>query len=190
VTSEQHRWVLTGGLASGKSTVRRFLEAAGIVTIDSDAVGHAVLRSDGPAFAHVATRWPQVVEDGEIDRARLGRVVFNDPEELSELEAMTHPHIFGMIRARVEEIDSPVVVEIPLAGHRLGTEWMRIVVDCRDEIRLRRAIGRGLAEIDAKTRLAAQPTRAEWLATADLVIPNHGSRSALESTVDRIVRLL
>lgn len=142
------RWVLSGGLASGKTLVRRLLEESGVDTIDADSMGHLVLQSDGPAFAGVVERWPHVVKDGEIDRRSLADVVFSDPGELDTLESMTHPHIFDLIRARVEHIEAPVVVEVPLLSHGLGEEWNRIVVDCRDEIRLRRAISRGMDETD------------------------------------------
>jgi len=166
--------------------VRQLLEAAGISTIDGDSVGHAVLGSDGPAYTDVAKRWPHVVQEGEIHRPSLASIVFNDPDELAALEGITHPHIFDIIATRVEEIDSTVVVEIPHLSHGLGDEWRRIVVDCRDETRLRRAIDRGMSQEDAKARMAAQPARQEWLAMADLVVPNHGSIDELEQTVSRL----
>jgi dephospho-CoA kinase len=187
VSSEQHRWVLSGGLAAGKSKVRAFLEAGGVITVDSDRVGHLMLESEGPAFGEVAARWPHVVRDGEIDRHSLASVVFNDPGELAALESITHPHIFDTIRAQVEEVEGPVVVEVPLIGHGLGDTWRRIVVDCRDEIRLARAVERGMSEEDARSRMAAQPSRAEWLAVADLVVPNHGSLEELETAVNLLV---
>jgi dephospho-CoA kinase len=185
VSSQQRRWVLSGGLASGKTHVRRVLGDHGIYTIDADAIGHEVLSSDGPAFAQVARRWPQVMESGEVNRGALAAIVFADPGELAALEAITHPHIFGKVGAQVEEVDEPVVVEVPVLGHSLGAEWRRIVVDCRDEVRLERAIGRGMSEEDAAARVAAQPSRSEWLAAADAVIPNHGDFEELATTVRR-----
>lgn len=167
--------------------MRRILADAGVATIDADQLGHDVLRPDGPAFGEVASRWPRVVEDGEIDRGALAAIVFDDPGELSELEAITHPHIFGIIRARVEHIDGPVVVEVPLIQHRLGGDWRRIVVDTRDDVRMQRALDRGMSESDARSRMDAQPPRAEWLAVADLVVPNNGSLSELGQTVGRII---
>lgn len=188
--SKQRLWVLSGGLASGKSQVRGFLSEHGFHTIDADSVGHDVLRSDGPAFDEVAKRWPQVVEEGEVDRSALAEIVFNDPSELISLESITHPHIFGTISTQVEDVDAPVVVEMPLIKHSLGSGWRRIVVDCRDELRLRRAVGRGMAEADVRSRMSAQPSRAEWLAIADVVVPNHGDLGMLSSTVDCLVSKL
>jgi dephospho-CoA kinase len=183
VTVQQHLWILCGGLASGKSLVRGMLEDAGVATIDADRVGHEVLRRSGPAFQSVASRWPDVVVDGEIDRSALGDVVFGDPDELKTLESITHPHIFDTIRGQVEELEPPIVVEMPLLDHGLGNEWARMVVDARVKVRIARAIERGMKEEDARARLAAQPSRAQWLAAADLVIPNHRSTRELRETV-------
>ena len=186
----QHRWILTGGMASGKSKVREYLAEAGIATIDADSIGHFVVHSEGPAFAQVVERWPHVVRDGEIDRPTLASIVFNEPGELAALEGITHPHIFEVIKSRVDEVDGTVVVEMPLLSHGLGDEWRRIVVDCRDDIRLTRAIERGLSEPDARARMASQPTRPEWLAAADVVVPNHGSLGDLEQVVGKLTGAL
>lgn len=187
MTTEQHRWVLSGGLASGKSMVRVALERLGVLTIDADRVGHTVLLSDGPAFSQVVERWPNVVREGEIHRPSLASIVFNDPDELRALEEVTHPHIFDTIETRVEGVESAVVVEVPLLSHGLGDEWARIVVDCPDEIRLQRAIDRGMDEADARSRMSSQPRREEWLAAADLVLPNQGSVDDLQEAVSALV---
>jgi len=176
-------------LASGKSLVREMLADAGIATIDADRIGHQMLAPGGPAFGEVASTWPGVVVDGEISRSALARIVFEDPAELERLESITHPHIFDTIRRRVEDLDPPVVVEVPVLAHGL-TRWSLMVVDSRPETRLARAVERGMSEQDAAARLAAQPSRAEWLADADLVIPNHRSLRELRDSVDAVVELL
>jgi len=181
------RWILSGGLASGKSQVRQMLTEAGVTTIDADEVGHSVLEPDGPAFADVAARWPQAAKRGRIDRAVLATAVFEDAGELAALESMTHPHIFDTIRARVEGVGETVVVEIPVPNPGLDGEWQLIVVDSRDDVRLRRAVGRGMSERDARSRMKLQPSRAEWLGMADLVIPNHDSELELRRNVTKLV---
>lgn len=187
MSAENHRWVLSGGLASGKSKVRELLADAGIMTIDADTIGHRVLYPDGPAFSQVARKWPEVVQDGAIDRSALASVVFNDVEELAMLESITHPHIFDTIRDQVEGIDAPVVVEVPLIAHGLGDDWRRMVVDASDSVRLERAVARGSTREDALARLSVQSTRSQWLASGDLVLPNHKTLEDLRFTVAKLI---
>lgn len=160
---------------------------AGIATIDADRVGHEVLAPGGAAFGEVADTWPDVVIDGEVSRPALAGIVFSDPEELRTLESITHPHIFDTIRTRVEKLGVPVVVEMPLLDPGFGERWGRIVVDSREAARLARAVERGMREEDAMARLTAQPSRAQWLAAADLVIPNHRSKRELREAVETLL---
>ncbi|HEX7097877.1 MAG TPA: dephospho-CoA kinase [Acidimicrobiia bacterium] len=183
-------WQLGGGIGSGKSTVRRMLEEQGVHAIDADSIGHDVIAPDGPAFAAVAERWPEVVVDGRVDRAALAATVFGDKAELEELEAITHPHIFGRIASRLQELSGVVIVEIPLLDRPAFEAMPRLVVDCADEVRLQRLIERGMTPDDARTRMSIQPSRAAWLAHADLVIPNHDDLESLWTVVQRTVPLL
>jgi dephospho-CoA kinase len=171
-----------GGIGSGKSAVRELLAQRGISTIDADAVGHAVLANEGRA--PVAERWPDVVLEGEIDRQLLAGIVFDDPVELAALESITHPLIFGRIEAELEGFSGVVVVEMPLIENRL--DWPVIVVDAPDEIRIDRAVARGMDRAEVLRRMRSQPSRAEWLAVADIVIPNHGTLEDLEETVEKL----
>ena len=176
MTSSDGRWLITGGIGSGKSEVRRLLAMRGIHAVDADAVGHLVLAGEG--LAPVAERWPDVVLEGQIDRQALARIVFDDPGELEVLEAITHPMIFGRIEADLKGFRGVAVVEMPLLEASMG--WPTIVVDADDETRLRRAVQRGMSEADIRRRMASQPSRAEWLAAADVVVPNHGDIRHLE----------
>lgn len=187
MTAANHRWVLSGGLASGKTMVRELLADHGIATIDADSVGHSVIAPEGPAFSEVVGRWPTVADRGEIDRSALAAIVFNDEEELAALETITHPYIFDSIKRWVEENDEPVVVEMPIFHHGLGPRFKRIVVDCSDPIRLERAAARGMSRQDALARMEAQPSRSEWLASADIVVPNHSTTDELRSTITRVI---
>ena len=186
MTTRQQRWILCGGVASGKSLVCSHLEQNGIATIDADSFGHTVIEPGGLAFDEVAGAFPDAVREGRIDRVTLAGIVFADHNALGKLEAITHPHIFGMIRGQVEDLDEPVVVEMPVLKE-LGAGWQRMVVDVDEAAQVHRAVERGMTVADAKARLASQPTRREWLAAADLVIPNHGNFADLESIVDRLV---
>lgn len=187
VTDRQRRWLLCGGIGSGKTIVRELLAKEGMNTLDADSIGHEVLEPGGAAFGEVAARWPSAVIDGRIDRSVLAGIVFTDSEELARLEAVTHPHIFGIINDRVERFEGPVIVEMPVLGQGLGDGWRRLVVDGSDQVRARRAVDRGMAPQDVARRMAAQPTRQQWLAVADMVIPNEGDLEDLKETVDRVI---
>jgi dephospho-CoA kinase len=183
VTSQHRRWLLTGGIGTGKSEVRRLLEEHGLRTIDADSVGHVVLEHE--ALPEVAERWPDVMVDGFVDRTRLAEIVFAQPAELAQLEAITHPLIFGRIEAELEGFEGIAVVEAPVID--FAANWPRIVVDSPDDIRLERVVARGMPKTDAERRISSQPTRSEWLASAEIVVPNHRSRSELRLTVAALV---
>lgn len=183
MSSRHQIWLLSGGIGSGKSTVRRMLDGLGVRTIDADSAGHQVLAPGGAAVAEVASAWPEVVVDGEVSRSTLGDIVFADPAQLRRLEAITHPHIFSILSTQLENSDGPVVIEIPLLIQPFQNKYPRMVVDAPDAVRLQRAVDRGQSELDVRRRMEAQPSRAEWLAAADLIIPNSGSLADLESAV-------
>jgi len=187
VIESVHWWLLGGGIGSGKSTVRALLEGFGANTIDSDAIGHRVLEPDGPAFSVVAETWPDALRDGRIDRSVLAGIVFSDPVQLATLESLTHPHIFGRITSVLQGIGGPVVVEIPLLHKAPPGEWRRLVVDCDDQVRLQRLVDRGMTGDQVRARMENQPSRAEWLSEADMVVPNHGGLPELEVAVSRIL---
>ena len=173
-------WLLTGGIGSGKTEVRRILAGHGLMTIDADSVGHEVLSPGGAAVDAVAERWPDCVVDGVVDRRLLGARVFASSEELQELERITHPHIFEEIGRRVAEATGPVVVEIPVLKKPAGRTWQVLVVDAPDGIRRQRAVDRGASIEDVDRRMTLQPTRSEYLVAADVVLPNTGSVDDLE----------
>lgn len=181
-------WAVTGGIGSGKSTIRRTLEELGAVTIDADRIGHRVLEPDGAAFDAVAERWPQTVYDGRIDRAELGHIVFADPEALRELEAVTHPAIGAEIGRLIEGAgDSVVVVEISVPKDLVGAGWLQtIVADLPTEERRQRLIDRGMDPDEIDRRMAAQPSRDGWRARGRWVISTRGSRDEVAERVRRL----
>lgn len=183
---------LTGGIGSGKSSVSALLAARGAVIIDADAIVHEVQANGGLAFQPIVDRFgPTIVgADGELDRAALAAIVFNDPAALTDLQAITHPIVGQVIFDRMAaqaDTDAVVVLDVPLLVEtgRDNTAGV-IVVDCPVEIAVARAVARGPAtESDVRARIAAQATREERLAKADFVIDNSGDRAHLETEVDR-----
>jgi len=185
---------LTGGIGSGKSTVAAQLAARGAAVVDADGISRQILEPDGAAFDQVVDRFgPSIVgRDGRIDRPSLAGVVFGDPEALADLNRLTHPVIGRVMSERVAELaaTSPIVVlDIPLLTIATKDRFSFgaiVVVDTPEEVAVRRLVEhRGFTEADARARVAAQITREERRALADLVIDNSGDRGALESEVER-----
>lgn len=182
-------WVVTGGIGSGKSTIRQTLDGLGALTIDADRVGHAVLEPEGAAFDHVARQWPSVVVDGRIDRSRLGQIVFSDHDELRKLEAISHPAIGAAIAEQIAEAgdDRVVVVEVSVPKDLLGVGWLRtIVADLGDDERVERLVARGMDPTEVDRRMAAQPSRDGWRARGRWIVPTSGSRGAVELRVRKL----
>lgn len=177
----QLRFILTGGIGSGKSAAAEVFRGLGAEVISADEAGHAVLAPGGEAAGPVARRWPEAVRGGVIDRAALAALVFSNPEALAKLESLTHPAIASRVLASADATNARVViVETPVA-RVVGEGWPRIVVDAREEIRLERLRDRGIGEDDIRARMARQPTRGEWLAMADYVIDNSGTLAELRA---------
>jgi len=180
------RVFLGGGIGSGKSTAAALFAAFGAEVFSADRAAHTVLEPGGSAAAAVAARWPEAMRDGRLDRGALAEIVFADPGARRELEALTHPAIGRFLEEQVGAVGSGVVlVEMPLPIDLLGSGWRWAVVDAPDEVRLARLLGRGLAREEACRRMAAQPSRGEWLAKADLVVDNGAGLDHLEAECRR-----
>ncbi|MFC4007486.1 dephospho-CoA kinase [Nonomuraea purpurea] len=184
---------LTGGIGSGKSEVSRRLAAKGAVVIDADKIAREVVEPGTVGLARVTAVFGDGVlrADGSLDREKLGSVVFADSEKLAALNAIVHP----LVGERVAELrsqaadDAIVVYDVPLlAENNLASMYDAvIVVDAADEVRIRRlAEHRGMAESDAKARIAAQASREDRLAVADIVVPNEGSLDELDERVAEV----
>ena len=188
------RIALTGGIGSGKSTVSRMLAEKGAVVVDADAIAREIVEPGQPALEEIRVAFgPEVIDvDGRLRRARLAEIVFDDPDALARLNAITHPRIAARSAELLESApaDAVVVYDMPLLveqGPQALVGWDAIVVvDAPDEARLERLIARGVDRDDAQRRMAAQVPRDVRLAAADHVIDNSGDLVGLERSVNAL----
>ena len=183
---------LTGGIASGKTTVSRLFEALGVPVIDTDVLAREVVAPGQPLLVQIAERFGKqvIAADGSLDRAALRTIVFADPAARTDLEQLTHPAIRALLeeRSRALRGDYQILV-IPLLVETAGrTPVDRVlVVDCSEEMQIRRLQARDGSTLEqARQILSAQVSREARLAAADDVIVNDGDLAAVR---DRIAEL-
>ncbi|MFI6649540.1 dephospho-CoA kinase [Streptomyces sp. NPDC050529] len=181
---------LTGGIGAGKSEVSRMLAGYGAVLIDADRIAREVVEPGTPGLAAVVEAFGTgiLTSEGTLDRPKLGSIVFADSERLAALNAIVHP-LVGARSAELERAagpDSVVVHDVPLlAENGLAPLYdLVVVVDAAPETQLDRLVElRGMTEQEARARMAAQATREQRRAVADLIIDNDGPIEALEPQV-------
>jgi dephospho-CoA kinase len=180
---------LTGGIGAGKSTAAEELAAHGAVIIDADLLAREVVAPGTPGLAAIEARFgSELVPGGELDRSALGKLVFADPAARRDLEAIIHP----AVRARAAELeraagpDAVVVQVIPLlveTGQQHAFDAV-IVIDVDQETQVARLQARnGLSRAEAEERIAAQATREQRIAAADIVVRNDGSVTQLRTRI-------
>ena len=185
---------LTGGIASGKSTVARLFAALGVPVIDSDEIAREVVAPGTPGLAAIRERFgPAVIlADGQLDRRALREIVFADATARHALEAITHPAIRELMARRSAEADGAYQIHaIPLLveGSRRSHLDRVLVVDCPEALQVLRVMARDqVTAAAARAVLAAQATRAQRLAAADDVIVNDGDIGALRDHVETLHR--
>ena len=187
---------LTGGIGSGKSEVARRLAALGAVVLDGDTAARAVVEPGTPGLARITeTFGPGVLApDGSLDRAKLAAIVFADDAAREKLNAITHPliheHLIAAEAAAIKDLgpDTIVVHGIPLLaeGQRAADFDLVIVVDVPPEVQVTRLAGRGMPAVQARARMAAQATREQRLAVADIVIDNSGTLADMDRRVSEV----
>ncbi|NEA57130.1 dephospho-CoA kinase [Streptomyces sp. SID13666] len=184
---------LTGGIGAGKSEVSRLLASYGAVVVDADKIAREVVEPGSPGLAAVVAEFGTEVltPDGALDRPRLGSIVFADPARLQALNAIVHP-LVGRRSAELEGAARPddiVIHDVPLLTENALAELydLVVVVDASPATQLDRLVRlRGMDEGEARSRMAAQATREQRLAVADVVLDNDGPLEALEPQVKRV----
>jgi dephospho-CoA kinase len=184
---------LTGGIGSGKSTVAARFAERGAVIVDADVLAREALERGAAGYLRVAERWPEVVDqDGEVDRATLASIVFEDEAARKALEAIVHPEVGRRLFATIEAhrdtadivvFDAPLIVE---GGFGDGLDALVVVTSPVEEQVARLIRDRGMAEADARARIAAQAPNEAKVARADFVIANDGSLEDLRTEAGRV----
>ncbi len=183
---------LTGGIASGKTTVSRLFEALGVPVIDTDVLAREVVAPGEPLLARIAERFGKelIQPDGSLDRTAMRRIAFADDAARADLEALTHPAILEAMERRAAAAGGPYqILVIPLLMERglAGTVDRVLVVDSSEDLQIRRLQARDGSTLDqARAILKAQVPRAARLQAAHDVITNDGD---LPSLRDRVTTL-
>jgi dephospho-CoA kinase len=184
---------LTGGIASGKSTVAGRFKELGIPVIDADQSSRAVVAPGQPGLEAVVARFGEglLTADGELDRRALRQLIFADPRKRKDLEAILHPLIRADMERRVMRAAGPyVILEIPLlmeAGGARDRVDRILVVDADEAVQLERLMARDAESLEgARAILAAQTNRAARLKAADDVLMNAGTVPELRQAIDRL----
>ena len=186
---------LTGGIGSGKSTVSQYLRELGAVILDADKVGHEAYRPGTEVWREVVAAFGREIltPDGEIDRKKLGRIVFSNPESLARLNQIMHPRMFEMMKAQIEEYRRQGVEVVVLeAAVLLEANWTLLVDQvwvtvASEPTVVERATERtGLPEEQILARIRSQSSPEERAKHADVVINNDGSLDGLKTKVKEL----
>ncbi|HEY6516478.1 MAG TPA: dephospho-CoA kinase [Steroidobacteraceae bacterium] len=183
---------MTGGIASGKSTVAKFFAALGVPIIDTDQVARDVVEPGQPPLERLVERFGRTIltPDGHLDRPKLREIVFSDPKARADLEALTHPAIGTAVEAwsaaaggPYQILILPLLVEKNLAAHVDRV----LVVDCNEELQIRRLQARDGSSVEqARAILNAQTSRTARLKSAHDVIQNEGDLSSVRDQVSAL----
>ena len=187
---------LTGGIASGKSTVSQMLADLGAVVIDADRIAKAVVRRGLPAWQEICDTFGKgiLLPDGEIDRAALGDIVFNDADRKEALNRIVHPRVIAEYAARIEALEKKlpgalVIMDVPLlfeSGMHQGLGEV-IVVYVPEDVQLRRLMTRDrLPRADALARIRSQVPLEKKKQQATLLVDNTGTRENTRRQTHRI----
>lgn len=197
---QNFRWIgLTGGIASGKSTVSQLFESRGIPVVDADKIAKDVIGRGSLGLQKVVQAFgPEILcDNGELDRKKIAALVFSKKEQLSRLEAIVHPLVQEEVQTLREHYKSQghhlVIYDVPLLFEKkLESQFQGIVlVWCDPLVQLERLRRRdGLSEDEAKIRLAAQIPLNDKKAKATWLIENNGDRNNLEKNFENVLMSL
>lgn len=183
---------VTGGIATGKSTVARFLSEYGAVVIDADEISQEIVEPHSKVWQRLISQFgPDILWPDEfINRAKLAEIVFSDPVKLKLLNEITHPAVIDVVKQRLKELESgapkAVVIDVPLLieADMQSMVDILVVVTAKENIQKERLRDRGLNPDEALKRIKAQMSLSEKAKLADYVIENNGTLAALKNKVE------
>lgn len=190
---------ITGGIASGKSTLTEFLRPQAAALIDADEIAREIITPGTGIYEAILERFGTGIldEEGVINRPELGRRIFSDKKALAFIDDLTHPPIIGRIQDKLRELNAIVgpedivVLRVPLMVEKglTGLADLCVVVTADEETRVKR-MGkyRNLSETEARQRIAAQLTDNERVKCGDIVVANDGDPEDLRKAADRILK--
>jgi len=182
---------LTGGIGSGKSLAAEYFAACGAEVIDFDQIARDVVERGSEGFEEILVRFgDEVLREGNLDRAKLAEIVFNDDIARKDLEAITHPKIRAAFEAYVSELEPEAILvsQIPLLAeseHKYPFDFV-VTVSASEETRRARLIQRGMKDYQVTMRMKAQASDAQREAIADAVLLNEGSEDDLLRQVENL----
>jgi dephospho-CoA kinase len=195
MTAASHYFGLTGGIATGKSTVARMFEELGARVIDADRIGHELILKPQPAYEEIVRAFGRDVlnSSNEIDRQRLGVIVFAEPAKLAQLNAILHPRII----ARTEELARELIAREPgrvilvdaalIFEAGIGGRFKKVIVTwCPPKQQLERLMAKGLSREEAERRVTAQMSAEEKRRRADFVIDTSGTQDQTRKQVPSV----
>jgi dephospho-CoA kinase len=186
------RIALTGGIASGKSTVADLFAEHGVAIIDTDVIAHQLVQPGEPALDEIRAAFGDEVFDteGRLDRKSMRKIVFSDPSRRQKLESILHPRIREAVVAQSESTEGPYqIIAVPLLVESPIKEFMDrvLVVDCDEDTQLSRLLARDAEnEQQARRILGTQASRQDRLAIADDVITNNDDLTDTQSQVNAL----
>ncbi|MBA7583468.1 MAG: dephospho-CoA kinase [Dehalococcoidia bacterium] len=193
---------LTGGIASGKSTVSQFLKELGAVTIDADKVGHEAFKPNTETWREVVDAFGKEIlnPDGEIDRQKLGKIVFSDSQALARLNQIVHPRIYALAKARIEDyrrqgvkvvvLEAPLLLEVdsPSLADEVDEVWVTVAPEAVVLKRLKDKTE--LSEAQSLARIRSQLPSEERVKHADVVIDTDCGLDEMKARVEKLWRRL
>lgn len=187
---------ITGPIASGKTTVTSLLKEKGAIAIDADEIARDVVEPGKPAWREIVAYFGEdvLLHDRRLNRRKLGKIVFENPDKLEALNKAIHPQVIDEINKRVKQVEAAygdgkvVVIDVPLlieVGLHKQCD-LTVVVTADKDIRKQRLQEKGLTKEEAESRVAAQSEKEKLEKQADIFIENNGPFAELEKKVDEL----